>query len=142
MYRVITQVNPTACEEGTRLRRLAGGDDQRVPAGHRLAGLREFVPRPVPETDPGPGPAREARRRDGDGEDCPTGEVRLGRVAGAGRHGQEYRDGTSSQSGPPPAGSLPRLVHVLLPLRPHTRPPGHLNSRTYAANNTRVDGNS
>jgi hypothetical protein len=117
--RVITQVNPTASAH----RAL-------VDVGPLRRGL---VASPTPAAEMCPGPANEARCRHGDGQDGPPGQVRLGRVSGTGRDGEEPRDGTSGRFGSPDT-PVPRLIHPLFPLRP--RMPTSLNSCAYAANNT------
>ncbi|GAA4317468.1 hypothetical protein GCM10023086_40470 [Streptomyces venetus] len=115
-----------------------------VGAEHLLAGVRELVVRPA-ASGPGPGPAGESRCRDGHGEDGPPGDLRLGRVTGAGSDGQERRDGPSGQSGTPP---VPRLVHVLVPLRPRDRDapgvptPGHMPQTIREADGNHLPGHT
>jgi hypothetical protein len=117
--RVITQVNPTASAHRALVdvRRLRGS----------------LVASPAPAAEMCPGPADEARRRHGDGENGPPGQVRLRRVSGTGRDGEERRDGASRRFGSPDT-PVPRVIHPLLPLRPGM--PASLNSWAYAANNT------
>ncbi|CAM5253441.1 hypothetical protein SVIOM74S_03070 [Streptomyces violarus] len=97
----------------------------------RLRG--SHVVSPAPAAEMCPGPADEARCRHGDGENGPPGQVRLRRVSGTGRDGEERRDGASRRFGSPDT-RVPCVIHPLLPLRP--RMPASLNSWAYAANNT------
>jgi hypothetical protein len=137
--RVITRVNPTASTHRALVGvegRVTGGvrREHRVRTEGCLAGLQGgLVTSPAPAAEMRPGPAGEARRRHGDGQGGPPGQVRLGRVPGAGREGEEPRDGTSGRFGSPDT-PVPRVIHPLLPLRP--RMPASLNSWAYAANNT------